>query len=130
MVHETSVDLEIIRILLERGASVLSTNFRGCTPLLYAGSNRNPEVFRVLLEHGAVVSAADQGGSTVLHAAARQNDNPEIIRLHSTSIREKCSSECNLPGLQEYTTSSRGSLQQKFRYHKIVGRLWRSDGGS
>ena len=95
MVHETSVDLEIIRMLLERGASVLSTNFRGCTPLHYAGSNRNPEVLRILLEHGAVVSAADQGGSTVLHAAARQNDNPEIIRLHSTSIREKCLSECS-----------------------------------
>lgn len=57
---------EVARLLLEAGASPLSTDANGNTPLGLAAEYNRPDIARVLLIHGARVDAANSAGATPL----------------------------------------------------------------
>lgn len=64
-------NLEIARLLLERGAKVNAARSRdGQTPLHLAATNGREKMVRLLLDHGADISATSKEGFTPLHAAA------------------------------------------------------------
>ncbi len=72
--------LELVKALLEKGASIdLKDNF-GRTALYYATNNGQAEVVKLLLEKGATVDAKENRGITPL-LMATQNKDVEIIKL-------------------------------------------------
>ena len=80
--------LEVVRLLLERGANVNAQNTDELwwrerrTPLHFAAQNGHLDVVRLLLERGANVNAETSGvaGWTPLHFAA-QNGHLEVVRV-------------------------------------------------
>jgi ankyrin repeat protein len=89
--------LEIVRLLLERGANPNmqlyfrpanvrgSTNTRGSTPLIRAANNGDMEVVKLLLEHGADATVYMADRQTPIHAVlagrATEKDALDMIRL-------------------------------------------------
>ncbi len=67
--HQTSLPLEIVEWLVERGADVNAPNTYG-TPLYEHAGMRNYEICKFLIEHGADVEATNYEGQTPLFAAA------------------------------------------------------------
>ena len=79
---ETARRLEVIRLLLDAGATTYAKNEDGLTPLhLAAGHHWDPEVVGTLLLAGAFVDARAENDATPLHFAAAFNGNPEVTRL-------------------------------------------------
>ena len=75
-----SDDPEVVRVLVEAGASLEAVSRDGRTPLHFAArSNGNLEVLRALLRYEPDVYAGTPGGRTPLHLAAVFNDNPDIV---------------------------------------------------
>jgi ankyrin repeat protein len=62
---------EVVRVLLERGANVESTNANGCTALHYAAWYGHLGICRQLLDWGAKVNSLAKWKNTPLHEAAR-----------------------------------------------------------
>lgn len=60
---------EMVKLLLERGASVLFQNEAGRSPL-HAAANGHESATRILLEHGADLNLQDKLGNSPLHEAA------------------------------------------------------------
>lgn len=60
---------QVVKALLDAGASVNVPNVLGTTPLHQAASYGSAEVIRVLLASGAEINARDRDGKTPLHAA-------------------------------------------------------------
>jgi ankyrin repeat protein len=78
----TNNNPEVVRTLLEYGASVDAADRKGRTPLHDAArESSNAQVVQLLLDHGASLTTLDQNGETPLHQAARQTINPEIITI-------------------------------------------------
>ena len=73
-------DLEIWRLLIEKGAEFSVADTSGRTPLHYASSGGNEEVARLLIDKGAEISAVDNEGGTPLHCAL-DSRNEELVRL-------------------------------------------------
>ncbi len=71
---------DTVRLLIERGANVLSKDEQGDTALHKAAAEGHESVARLLLKQGADVSAADSGGRTALHRAAF-NGHESIVKL-------------------------------------------------
>ena len=59
--------LDIVRMLVERGASVNEVTAEGRSALLYAASKGRDSIVQFLLEKGADVNKADKLGATPLH---------------------------------------------------------------
>ena len=62
-------NLEIIQLLIEKGADVNAIDNDGNTPLQSAVNSGNLEIAKLLLKHGAEVNAIDIRGRTPLHRA-------------------------------------------------------------
>jgi hypothetical protein len=67
-----SAPVDLIRLLLEKGADATYQDVRGCTALYCVFSNYGlaydrPEITALLLEYGANVNAATRRGYTALH---------------------------------------------------------------
>ena len=62
-------DWEVVRRLIEAGASVEATSDSGLTALMVAARHGNIEMLRTLLEHQARVDSMDSTGRTALHYA-------------------------------------------------------------
>lgn len=80
---ENNPDVEVISLLLQRGAEVNAVMFSGMTALLWAAwRNPNPEVIRVLVSHGADVNVeADNGKRATDYAYMNEHlAGTEIIR--------------------------------------------------
>jgi ankyrin repeat protein len=60
---------DVVKLLLDRGATVDSSNARGETPLMLAAGNNRTAVVRLLLERGADVSARDEQQRTAAQHA-------------------------------------------------------------
>ncbi|KAF2469630.1 ankyrin, partial [Lindgomyces ingoldianus] len=56
--------LEVVKLLLKKGADVAGANKVGCKPLYPASNNGHLEVVRLLLENGADVARANKNGWT------------------------------------------------------------------
>jgi len=69
-----SVDIDIIKELVARGADLNVRTKMGDTPLHIAAQNNLDEVARVLVQLGADVNAIDDRGWTALHHCARNNN--------------------------------------------------------
>jgi len=71
--------VEIVKLLLERGADPNAKTDDGLTPLHIAAFKGHVDVVRVLLEHGANPNAKDNNGQTPLHYAV-QEGHVEIVK--------------------------------------------------
>jgi uncharacterized protein len=76
-------NLDLCRLLLERGASVSPRGEEGTTPLHEAAGSGQMDFVKLLLEHGAEVNAKDDAGKTPL-GIALEHKQPEI----ATVLRE------------------------------------------
>ena len=72
--------LDLVRMLLKRGAEVQARGIRGYTPLFSAVEGGNPDVVRLLLDHGADVHIRDKNENNALHIAA-VHGHLEIARM-------------------------------------------------
>ncbi|XP_076655935.1 uncharacterized protein LOC143360718 isoform X2 [Halictus rubicundus] len=63
-------DIEIVKMLLDRGADIDAKNKCGCTPLYNAVRNKKMKVIELLLKHRANVNARDNNGKSPLCVAA------------------------------------------------------------
>lgn len=59
-------NLEIIKLLLDRGADINKANEVGQTPLITASARDNIEIIKLLLDNRANINITDIGGSSVL----------------------------------------------------------------
>ena len=72
--------LELVRLLLDRGAKVDATVEGGDTALIQAAGNGHVAVVELLLQRGAAVNATDSAGVTPLINAAHRC-HPQVLRL-------------------------------------------------
>jgi ankyrin repeat protein len=72
--------IEVIKMLVEKGADVRVTTRGGKTPLHQASEKGHVEIAKLLLEKGADAMAADNDGWTPLHWASEKGDI-EIVKL-------------------------------------------------
>lgn len=71
----------LLRLVLESGCDVNSTDCRGATALHHATGTNNQGVFELLFEFGAEVDAVDSLGNTPLHNAAICTDSTAVRAL-------------------------------------------------
>jgi hypothetical protein len=82
--------LDVMRLLIERGADVNAQNAFGSTALMWSASD--PAKVRLLLDHGAQVNTAARSGRTALIIAAFTNPSADVVRRSpqpSTRSRSK-----------------------------------------
>lgn len=72
--------LELVRLLIERGANLQASDKIGFTSLMYAARDGHLEIARLLLDAGARCSAVDHRGFTALDIAMR-NERHEVASL-------------------------------------------------
>src|SRR5205823_4768231 len=70
-------EVEIARLLIDKGARVDVADKSGGTALMYAADRGKAEFVRLLLAKGADVNARDKSGATALKAA-RAGKHPEV----------------------------------------------------
>ena len=63
--------VEVVKLLIEKGAEVNHTNAAGGTALISASRNGHEEVVKLLIEKGAEVNRIGQAGVTALMTASR-----------------------------------------------------------
>jgi len=73
-------DIEIVKMLLHRGANIDPVNMFAVTPLHSAVESKNMEIVELLLNQGANVNARDFSSSTPLLLAAEEGSE-EIVKL-------------------------------------------------
>lgn len=79
-VSDAKMDINIVRLLLDKGADIITQDENGWTPLILATMNSHVEVVKLLLERGANKEIKDKVGKTALdHATETGND--ELIEL-------------------------------------------------
>jgi ankyrin repeat protein len=64
-------NVEVVRMLIERGADVSAQNKEGGTPLHQASQNGSVGVVRMLLERSTNIAARNKDGETPLHLASK-----------------------------------------------------------
>lgn len=72
-------DLELAKLLIEKGADVNAKEWDGSTPLHVVAFNGSLEFAKLLIEKGADVNCKDKNAFTPLHLAA--DDKLEVIEL-------------------------------------------------
>ena len=74
--------METVRLLLEKGADINSSNDFGSTILILAAFifDESSEIVKLLLENGANVNLTNKDGETAL-IAALYSDNVETVKL-------------------------------------------------
>mmetsp|Transcript_34044 Transcript_34044/g.44985 ORF Transcript_34044/g.44985 Transcript_34044/m.44985 type:complete len:771 (-) Transcript_34044:68-2380(-) len=73
--------VEVVNILIEKGARVQECNLQGMTPLYAAAEQGHHYVVDKLLQVGADPSFADNKGDTALHAAVRSGSTKTVLHL-------------------------------------------------
>lgn len=62
--------MEVVKLLLDSGADITTTNNDGCTPINAASGNGFLEIVKLLLDKGADITVANNSGMTPLYSAA------------------------------------------------------------
>ena len=70
--------LEVVKVLIDRGADVNAKDEKGETTLMYAARSGNLEVVKFLVDKGADVNAKDSNGATALSIASA-NYRPKTV---------------------------------------------------
>ena len=80
--------LNMVNLLLTRGADTEISNYYWRTPLFYALTLKNEEIFAALLEHGADPKALqhDSFRCTLLHEAV-EDDDPKTVKIIQLLLR-------------------------------------------
>ncbi|MFD0710903.1 ankyrin repeat domain-containing protein [Paenibacillus sp. GCM10027626] len=82
-------DIEVIRLLLERGANTNLYDSNGHTCLHTAAyHNSNEAIIRLLLEHGAELNGRSGGGETALAVALEQGNECIVELLHQLGSKQ------------------------------------------
>lgn len=74
-------DIEKVKALLDKGASVEAKSRYGATPLFFACDRSNTEMVKLLLERGANPNVQDTFYKATPLGWALGKDNPDIIRM-------------------------------------------------
>jgi len=72
--------LDMVKLLLVRGANVNVKNSDGTTALKLASGGGYTEIVKLLLDRGANVNACDEGNRTALHLATLEN-HADIVKI-------------------------------------------------
>ena len=72
--------LEIVKLLLDKGAEINSTTIFNETALMFAARNGYPEIAKLLIDKKAVLNAQDRYGWTALKFATQKN-HPALVQL-------------------------------------------------
>jgi len=59
--------IDVITMILEKGADVNARNLSGKTPVFYCSFNYSVELLNLLTKHGADINIKDKHGNTLLH---------------------------------------------------------------
>ncbi|KAH8592638.1 ankyrin repeat-containing domain protein, partial [Bisporella sp. PMI_857] len=98
--------LEIVQLLLEKGADLAVANKSGWTPLNSACDSGHLEIVQLLLEKGADLAVANKSGWTPLHAACNSG-HLEVVRLiTSRMMLEQLDLITGLPKEPEYVNTT------------------------
>ena len=74
--------IDVVRLLLEKGADQSIRAKDGATPLLWATSGNRSDILQLLLENGGNINVQDENGETALiKAAIKGNQDAKLIRL-------------------------------------------------
>lgn len=76
----TESRVELIELLIAKGAAVNHQDDDGATALMYAARNGDAQAVNALLRNGASVNLADNDGETALMKAAASSCNEETVR--------------------------------------------------
>jgi len=127
--HYTAIngDIEIVEMLLNRGANVNAANQCGITLLHSAVKRKKMEIIELLLKKGAYVNARDSDSVTPLHLAV-ENGSEEIVKLllkHGAYVNSPC--DCTFGeghivwlGVKETCTSWEGYTPLWLAVKKLV----------
>jgi uncharacterized protein len=72
--------VQLVELLIAKGAAVNHQDDDGATALMYAARNGDTEAVNALLRNGAPVNLADNDGETALMKAAASSCNEETVR--------------------------------------------------
>ena len=88
MVASEMGHVEIVRVLLARGANANTRDHNWWTPLHWASQGGRLEVARLLLDRGADGNTMDKSGRTPLHIASREGrlQNAQLLLEHGASV--------------------------------------------
>jgi ankyrin repeat protein len=80
--------LEVVKILIDRGIDADASTFEGVTPLMFASQNGDIEIIQYLLSQGADVNATPNNGVTALIGAVRteQYEAAEMLLDSGASV--------------------------------------------
>eukprot|EP01155_Anaeramoeba_flamelloides_P052660 Anaeramoba_flamelloidesc42828_g3_i2.p1 GENE.c42828_g3_i2~~c42828_g3_i2.p1 ORF type:complete len:208 (-),score=36.60 c42828_g3_i2:163-786(-) len=73
--------IDILRLLISKGADIHSKTNDGRNPLHFAVLNGNKEVIRILIENGANIDEPKRDGNTPLHIAASNGMTDTTVLL-------------------------------------------------
>lgn len=110
--------VEIVRLLLEKGADTELKNKAGFTALMAAALEHQLEIVRMLIEAGAAKGTKDKEGNTALdYAKEGESDNKEevlqLLKLTSPATSPATSSAKT--GCRGHTCSIMGGKRQRRR---------------
>jgi uncharacterized protein len=77
---EEPTRVQLVELLIAKGASVNLRSSDGTSALMYAARNGDTQAVNALLTNGATVDAADNQGETALMKAAASSCNEETVR--------------------------------------------------
>ena len=80
-------NIDIVRMLIEKGADVNVQNKNGTTPLMFASFDGHTEVARMLIENGADVNIKSDNGKTALKYAMKYNKKKIVSLLRQAGAK-------------------------------------------
>ncbi len=80
-------DLDLIKLLIQKGANVNIKGGQNETALLIAVQKRDSEIASFLVSHGADVNAKDAGGVTAMKLATKSGDKDLIEALKQKTVK-------------------------------------------
>jgi ankyrin repeat protein len=91
--------IEVVRMLVERGVNVNAATYEGVTPLMFASQNGDVGIMRYLIGHGADVNATPDNEVTALIGAVRTEQYEAAALLLDSGARVDARDELDLTAL-------------------------------
>lgn len=110
-------NLEVLRVLVEKGANVNATDENGSTVLCAAAGMGRLEAIQYLLDHGAHVNRRNFSGYTPLSLAARRNQPAAVAALLAAGANCRIA---NYGGQTAMTAAAEGSNGNAVRCMEVL----------